>query len=64
MIVEGYSMDLYCDSEKVHPFEKDSIRIGGIDSASCRKQARRCGWIINDKERTCYCPLHAKVKDR
>lgn len=62
MIVEGYSMDLYCDNDD----EKcgESIQLGGINSASCRKQARRWGWVINDKERKCYCPQHAKIKDR
>lgn len=61
MIVEGYSMDLYCDADK----ECDATtNIGGIGSADCRKQARLWGWVINDKERTCYCPRHAKIKDR
>lgn len=58
MIVEGYSMDLYCE------VCDESIRTGDIDRARCVKGLRKMGWVINDKERTCFCPKHAKIKDR
>lgn len=62
MIVGGYTLDLYCDDDEERCGAQASI--GGIDSASCRKKAREWGWVINDNERKCYCPNHAKIKDR
>lgn len=64
MIVGGYTLDLYCDSEKEHPYQKDSVSVAGINGADARKKARKWGWVINDRDGTCYCPLHAKIKDR
>ena len=59
MIVGCYSLDLYCDNEKVHKDEypgMKSIELQGRSRESCLRQARQVGWKINIQKWTCYCP--------
>lgn len=67
MIVGGYTMDLYCDNGRpgdgTHPwsmYEKPT-EFAGHNRAACVKQARDAGWIIDERNRRCYCPTCAKL---
>lgn len=46
MIVEGYTMDLYCDTTLEHGFERGQAQYAGATRGDCTRQARRAGWIL------------------
>lgn len=69
MISSGYTLDLYCDHpDHEIEFFYDSTQNGVVQKfdqyfcdsknpkSDCFKQARKDGWKINLKERTCICP--------
>ena len=55
MIAQGYSMDLYCDAGP-HGYEKDYVRLFGVDQTDCNKQAKELGWKISRDRTLCICP--------
>lgn len=62
MIVGGYTLDLYCDTENpAHDlrenYAKDKTSVGGIDQADAVKKARAWGWTINWHTMQARCPL-------
>ena len=62
MISSGYTLDLYCDHpthQNENPFRSECDQFfsdEGNPKTDCFRQARRFGWKINLKERTCICP--------
>lgn len=67
MVIDGYSMDLYCDDgvpgDGVHPWDmmENPQTFAGRTRGQCVRQARKLGWIINNKNE-CYCPACAKAR--
>jgi len=58
LIVEGYSLDLYCDGEH-QDWNRPYDNFGGLTKRSAWKAARERGWKkINDEE--VICPLCVK----
>lgn len=75
MISSGYTLDLYCDhpNHKIEYFYS-STNDGILEDfdqffsdeknpkTDCFRQARKAGWKINLKERTCICPKCSEKK--
>lgn len=62
MIVGGYALDLYCDTDNpAHKlqqnYEGDQAQFGGHDRATAVRSARRAGWTINWKTKEARCPI-------
>jgi hypothetical protein len=63
MIVGGYTLDLYCDVEnEQHSYREFPHQFYAQTKQECYREARRCGWTINDKTGFCYCPKCKKAK--
>ena len=67
MIIGGYSLDLYCDTDnpkhnEQRNFGNDKISVGGNTQADAVRVARRAGWIINWKTGEARCPICRKYK--
>lgn len=64
MIVGGYSLHLYCDSERECKAIRESWmtptfgEFEGTNEADCNRQAKRRGWKIRNGK--CFCPLCSK----
>jgi hypothetical protein len=76
MISSGYTLDLYCDHlDREIEYYYDSSQTGVIQvcgqyfsdwknpKTDAFKQARKAGWKINLKERTCICSKCRKLKN-
>lgn len=66
MIVGGYTLELYCDNESVHPKgwldAKSNQKAFGEFTADvansyskARKAAKKAGWVLR-RDGTCVCP--------
>lgn len=55
MIVQGYSLELYCDEvSEDHEFNEFPHRYTGEKGSTCRRSAREDGWILHrDRHATC-----------
>lgn len=68
MIVECYSLELYCDNEEVgtnyvlerdprkHDYKEFPHVFTGERRQDCERQARNIGWMINNRTGICLCP--------
>jgi hypothetical protein len=60
MIVGGYQLDLYCDTEPSCPhankFTSVQAQYVGQTERECLKQARKDGWKFKKDNTLCYCP--------
>lgn len=62
MIVGGYSLDLYCDTNNpAHRKQAnhgcDTAQFGGYTKAAAVRMAKRAGWTFNWRTHTAYCPV-------
>ncbi len=70
MIATGYSLHLYCDTDKGHckltehfPSYGAAISVfHGEDKKDCLKQAKKMGWFVDFKKGISYCPACYKSK--
>lgn len=62
MIVEGYSMDLYCDCPNCTKGNRAQVteQFAGIDRISVTRQAKNAGWYLTaeDTRNIAYAPGH------
>jgi len=60
-MVGGYHLDLYCDGydaarqpvDGVHELQEFPHTFTGELGAACRRQARRQGWLLSEKQQLC-----------
>ncbi|GEM_PF-7129244 len=57
MIVEGYSMDFYCDCAECGS-RFLGLQTAGFDRSDATDQARKLGWRISRDRMFCYAPGH------
>lgn len=67
MIVGCYALDLYCENYKsendnIHEFNEFPHIYTHEKGSTCRKLARKDGWIIKEKENRAICPKCVKKK--
>jgi hypothetical protein len=54
-----YSLDLYCDVQAPHPYKTFPVTYTAEHGSTCRRGARRDGWILKRDGRS-ICPSCAK----
>ena len=68
MIVGGYTLELYCDARPDDTLHTRALIVAGDGfgefvgekASTCRRLARKAGWLLNLKEGTCICPACRK----
>lgn len=66
MIVEGYSMDLYCDCRECTAARRSGnlyhpAQFGAYSKGYTTRQARAEGWRISRDRRFCFAPGHRVI---
>lgn len=70
MVVGGYALDLYCDSEHCQNqsphgwMEQGKAQFNGETWSECAARARKLGWRISRDRMRCLCPSCVKVGQR
>lgn len=58
MIAGCYSLDLYCDNERIkHPYGEFPHQFTGETFGECARTARARGWIISRDRSRAICPM-------
>lgn len=53
MIIEGYSIDAYCDGGSDWHSNDSMQTVAGKNQASCRQQLKALGWVLGKNKQLC-----------
>lgn len=63
MIISGFVITVVCDSGEYHEYSYGTATYTGKTMTEAVAVARREGWIVDQKNDRCLCPVHVKLND-